>query len=218
MCVCKGKQRHVLLLTREINCMCKFRKCTRSWAQKGGSEGNAVIISQQLWDHQLDHQVNADKMPESQRPLQSLFQYTGIYLLSSYVSTIQILKPTLLRNSHPHNSMPFCRVPSKGPETRAAFSPPEISRQLRRAVSHQHSPWCGFPLIPAETTSCEGKFICCCQKRKRNWHKQLICSSPPTRWIMADELPPPQPSRPINKTARKAAGKGRWLLTYLPLC
>lgn len=198
--------------------MRKFRKGTRSWAQKGGSEGNAVIISQQLCDHQIDHQAKADKMPKSQRPLQSILKQMGIHLRSSRVSTIQILQPTALRNSHPHYSVLFCWVPSNGLEARAAFSLPQISRQLRRAVNHQHSPCSGFYLIPAETMPCEGKCICCCQKRKRNWHKQLICSSPPTWWIMADELPPPQPSWPINKTARKAAEKGRWLLTYLPLC
>lgn len=60
--------------------------------RKGGSEGSAVIISQQLCDHQTDHQDKAEKMSKSQRPLQSPFQQTGIYLLSSHVSTIQILQ------------------------------------------------------------------------------------------------------------------------------
>lgn len=63
------------------------------------------------------------------------------YIFSVHVfQPSKFSKPTVLRNSHPHNSVLFCWVAAKGPEARAAFSPPEISRQLRRAVSHQHSP------------------------------------------------------------------------------
>lgn len=115
-----------------------------SGGRKGGSEGNAVIISQQLCDHQIDYQAKVDKLLKDQRSLQSLFQQIGIYLLNSRVSTIQILQTS----SHPHNSMLFCWVPAKGPEARAAFSPPEISRQLKEGSEPRGEPLMWFLFDP----------------------------------------------------------------------
>lgn len=104
MCVCKGRQMLFFWLEKSIACASsgsaqgpEHRQAGEESAEacdgrKGGSEGNAVIISQQLRDHQIDHQAKADKMPKGQRPLQSRFQQIGIYLLSSHVLTIQILQ------------------------------------------------------------------------------------------------------------------------------
>ena len=101
------------------------------------------------------------------------------YLPTSYVSTIQILQTNCSQEyRYPHNSTTLRWVPVKGPGARAAFWPPEIPKQHRKAVSPLHRPWYGFFLISVETMPYEGKFICWCQKGKHNWHSQLICSPP----------------------------------------
>lgn len=158
-------------------------------------------------------------MSKSQRPLQSLFQQIGMCLLSSRVSAIQILQYNCSQEQSSSQLNALLLGPSKGAWGQSSIFTSINLKATQEGSEPPHSSWCGFYLISAETMPIWRQiYLLLSKKKKIKLAQATNLQLPPTPWKMADELPPPQPSWPINKTAQKAAEKGRWLLTYLPLC
>lgn len=159
-------------------------------------------------------------MSKSQRPLQSLFQQIGMCLLSSRVSAIQILQNNCSQEQSSSQLNALLLGPSKG-----AWGQSSIFTSINLKATQEGSEppaqllvWFLFDLCRNYAHMKANLSVAVKKKKKIKLAQATNLQLPPTPWKMADELPPPQPSWPINKTAQKAAEKRRWLLTYLPLC
>lgn len=233
MCVCKGRQRHAHLLTREINYMCKFRKCTRSWAQtsRQGEWWSLQCKERRQW-RKCCHHLLAALWPSDWAPGPGWQDVKKSKAIAKSFSTDWDVSSQFTCFSHSNSPIQLfsgaviltAQCASAGSQQRGLR--PEQHFHLHKSQGNSGGQWAtstapGVVSIWSLQKLCpyEGKFICCCQKKKKIKLAQATnLQLPPTPWKMADELPPPQPSWPINKTAQKAAEKGRWLLTYLPLC
>lgn len=202
MCVCKGRQRHAHLLTREINYMCKFRKCTRSWAQtsRQGEWWSLQCKERRQW-RKCCHHLLAALWPSDWAPGPGWQDVKKSKAIAKSFSTDWDVSSQFTCFSHSNSPIQLfsgaviltTQCASAGSQQRGLR--PEQHFHLHKSQGNSGGQWATtqllvwflFDLCRNYAHMKANLSVAVKKKKKLNWHKQLICSSPLLhgKWLMS---------------------------------
>lgn len=189
MCVCKGRQMLFFWLEKSIACASSGSAQGPEHRQAGEDSAEACDEGKEAVKEMLSSSPSSSvTIRLITRPRLTRCQKArGHCKVASnklgYIFSVHVFrpskfsKPTVLRNSHPHNSVLFCWVTAKGPEARAAFSPPEISRQLKPPAQ----PLVWFLLDPCRNHAIWRQIYLLESKKKTKLSQATNLQLPPTQ-------------------------------------
>lgn len=198
VCVCKGRQRHALLLTREINCMCKFRKCRKSWTQtsRRGERWSLQWKERRQW-RKCCHHLPAALWPSDWSPGQgwqdakkpkaiAKFLLTDLDISSQFTCfNIQILQTNCSQQQSSSQLNALLLGPSKG-----AWDQSSIFTSINLKATQEGSEPPAQPLMWFLFDLCRNyatwrEIYLLVSKKKTKMVQATNLQLPPTRWIMA---------------------------------